>query len=1003
MEKSMKKISDPKLAFAIFDVFTELVCITDAANRMCYANPALRSFYTQPLNEDNPVFPWTDFSGEFSEAGNKIYSGLLSGWFMVTRQDISHLNLPKAHYMWTALPEPERVTETQLPQGQLAGEWYKTLFETSPSGIILLDERGTIVDANKAVSISSQYTRKQLLNQHISLLALPENHSNISTNIEKILTGITLNQEVTSRRKDGSFFYTLLSESAITLPNGRKGILSISNDISSYKKAEMALKESEKEFRTIANYTANWEMWLDKEGNVKWTNPAVYNFTGYTPEQFQSDPELMFKILAKPFRTKVKTAYRKALNGNKSKGIIFKYLNQGEERWLSVTWTAIRDKNGTIQGLRTSGQDITGFMLEQQARYASDTLNQKLIDNAPFGMHFYTLDKNNNLIFTNFNPAAGQILNIDHNLLIGKKLEEAFPNNKDMELIDRYRKAASHNRVWHSEKVTYKDSNISGAFEVRAFQTEPGQMVAIFNDITLRKVAEMALHESRQLFEVLTRMAPVGIFRTNREGATTFVNPKWCALTGLSYEEGIKGKYLQAIHPDDRAERLREWDAAVKSASSVISEYRFVRPNGSVMWVQGQAVPEMVDNEVKGFIGTITDITEIIDSKNELLRAKEKAEASNRLKTTFMQNISHEIRTPLNGIFGFAQLLSSGEYTEGEKREFMRFLDDSINRLTKTIDNIMEISMLMSGNMQKNEVVFNLHEWLNEIHQAYYQIAANKEIILILKDNIDKSESLIIADKALLKRIIEEITDNAIKFTNKGAVTICCSLPGDELIIEISDTGQGIDQVFMPMLFEPFMQQNAFLPRIKSSGGIGLSIVKGIADLLRGKVVVSSNTQDGTTLLVKVPVKRLTSRRDKLKPGSVVQSIKNPLILLVEDEEINLLFIKRLLSKYSCRLLISENGFHAIEQVKQHPGIDLVLMDIKLPGLGGYDTIRKMIQLKSDIKIAAVTAYSSLEDREACMAAGCIDFIAKPFHSKELFNLTGRLINWPFGNKTDNE
>lgn len=997
----MKKVSDPKFAFAIFDVFNELVCITDDSCKMIYANPALRAYYTSPLKEDTLDFPWSDFSGEFSKAGNKIYSNLLSGWFTVTRQDISHFNLPHTHYMWTALPEPERVTNTKLSQGQLAGEWYKTLFETSPSGIILLDEKGIIIDANQAVCDSSQYTRKELLNQHISLLALPENQPSISINIKKILTGITLHQEVTSRRKDGTFFYAFLSESAITLPNGRKGILSISNDISSYKKAEMALKESEKEFRTIANHTANWEMWLDRKGNVKWTNPAVYNFTGYTPEQFQHDPELIFKIIADPFRSKVRTAYRKALTGTKSKGIIYQYLKQGEERWLSVTWTAIRDRDGNIQGLRTSGQDITGFMLAQQARYASDTLNQKLIDNAPFGMHFYTLDKNNDLIFTNFNPAANQILNIDHNLLIGKKLEEAFPNNKDTELIDHYRKAASHNKVWHSEQVTYNDDNISGAFEVRAFQTEPGQMVAIFNDITVRKATEAALLESRQLFEVLTRMAPVGIFRTNREGATTFVNPEWCALTGLSYQDGIQGKYLQAIHPDDRGECLREWVAAVKSALPVISEYRFVRPDGSVMWVQGQAVPEMVNDEVKGFIGTITDITEIIDSKHELLRAKEKAEASNRLKTTFMQNISHEIRTPLNGIFGFAQILSSGEYTENERREFMYFLDDSINRLTKTIDNIMEISMLMSGNMQKNEVVFNLHEWINEIYQAYHQLAANKNIQLILKDNIDRDESLIIADKALLKRVIEEITDNAIKFTVKGSVTISCSLPEDELIIEISDTGQGIDQLFMPMLFEPFMQENAFIPRIKNSGGIGLSIVKGIIDLVEGKITVTSSTPKGTIISVEVPVKRLTSRREKPKPANVRQSISNPLILLVEDEEINLLFIKRLLGKYPCRLLISENGFHALEQVKQHPDIDLVLMDIKLPGLGGYDTVRKMIQIKPDLKIAAVTAYSSLEDREACITAGCVDFIAKPFHSKELFDLTGRLIHWPFGNQTN--
>src|SRR5690606_4001331 len=129
---------------------------------------------------------------------------------------------------------------------------------------------------------------------------------------------------------------------------------------------------------------------------------------------------------------------------------------------------------------------------------------------------------------------------------------------------ERYLKAAKFNQLWHSEQVTYVDNRISGVFDVRAFQTEPGGMVAIFIDITHRKATETALNESRQLFEALTTMAPVGIFRTNSEGATTFVNPEWCALTGMSFEDATQGKYLQALHPDDRAERMKEWEYAVK-------------------------------------------------------------------------------------------------------------------------------------------------------------------------------------------------------------------------------------------------------------------------------------------------------------------------------------------------------------------------------------------------------------------------------------------------------
>lgn len=233
-------------------------------------------------------------------------------------------------------------------------------------------------------------------------------------------------------------------------------------------------------------------------------------------------------------------------------------------------------------------------------------------------------------------------------------------------------------------------------------------MVATFSDITQRKKTEIALNESRILFETLTRMAPVGIFRTNAKGDTTYVNAKWCEITGLSYEEALDGKYLTALHPEDIKDRIDEWQNAVRTKTSVTAEYRFIQPNGTIIWVHGQAVPEIVEGEMRGFIGTLTDITELIDTQHELIRAKEKAEASNRLIIAFMKSLSHEIRTPLNGILGFAQLISSGGYSQEENEEFVGFLDKNIERLTTTIDNIMKVSLMAMDNMAENQDNFEI-------------------------------------------------------------------------------------------------------------------------------------------------------------------------------------------------------------------------------------------------------------------------------------------------------
>ncbi|KAF5046565.1 Autoinducer 2 sensor kinase/phosphatase LuxQ [anaerobic digester metagenome] len=429
----------------------------------------------------------------------------------------------------------------------------------------------------------------------------------------------------------------------------------------------------------------------------------------------------------------------------------------------------------------------------------------------------------------------------------------------------------------------------------------------------------------------------------------------------------------------------------------MISEYRFVRPNGTVIWVQGQVVPEVVDGQVKGFIGTITDITELIEIQHELIRAKEKAEASNRLKTTFMKNISHEIRTPLNGIFGFAQLIGSGEYSEKENLEFISFLDKSVTRLTKTIDNIMEISLLMSGNMVKNEGVFRFTDLIREVYRHYKPIAQKKGIELSLLMNGDEQTSLVITDKVILKRILEEITDNAVKFTEKGEVEIKYAITDTRVSIEITDTGIGISEEYLPLIFEPFMQENVYSTRVKNSTGLGLSIVHGSTLLLGGEIKVSSVQGTGTTINLSLPV-RIPGK--EFQPAEAKPEVRRnagfkPSILIVEDEAINRLFIKKLLSKHDCRLFTATGGPEAIALVRDKDQIDLILMDIKMPGMDGTEAVKLIRQINPEIKIAAVTAYGSVEDREKCLEAGCDDYIAKPFHGKDLFNLLHRLINWP--------
>ncbi|MHC1776884.1 MAG: PAS domain S-box protein [Lentimicrobium sp.] len=765
-------------------------------------------------------------------------------------------------------------------------------------------------------------------------------------------------------------------------------------NIKAQPKAEHLVIKQDEMLEAIAGYSANWESWFDNNGKIIWTNPASVKFTGYSPAEILALPDYVESLVAEHDRERISAVLQEALRGTDDSGVEFQCIRKDKSLFrIQVTWKHIFNKDGISLGIRTSGQDITNFRKAEENFSHTESLYRQMIDNAPFGMHFYQLNDQDELIFSSANQAADSILGIDHTILIGLSIGEAFPSLAGTGVIEHYREAARNNKIWVTDQIIYSDNKISGAFEVKAFQTVPGRMVAIFSDITNRKQAEEDLHESQQLFETLTRVSPVGIFRTDASGATTFVNPKWTELTGLSFQDAMDFKYLSAIHPDDRDERVKEWNTAVKKAKPVVSEYRFLRSDGSIIWVQGHAVPEFADGRLKGYIGTITDISELKRFEHELLHERDKAEASNRLKTTFMGNISHEIRTPLNGIIGFAELISSGNNTKEENEECIGFLNNSINRLTRIIDNIMDLSMMMSGNITVKSENFRLDLLLKEVVQQHELMATGKNLHFNIVELSHLAGKRVISDQSLIKRIFNELLSNAVKFTNQGSVGMVCQLNNNTLTFTVKDSGIGISQHLLPYIFEPFVQEDVYSARVNNSNGLGLSIVNEAVNLLGGKVVAESTPGSGTSITVSLPVTEVASENDTAvyKPGAFRKN-DQPVILIVEDEEINMIYLRRILNMKDYKLFLANNGLEAIKLVEQGNPIDLILMDMKMPGMDGFETTRRIKEINPEMRIAAITAYASESDRKECMEAGCDEYLSKPFQKNDLYQLIKRML-----------
>jgi PAS domain S-box-containing protein len=380
---------------------------------------------------------------------------------------------------------------------------------------------------------------------------------------------------------------------------------------------------------------------------------------------------------------------------------------------------------------------------------------------------------------------------------------------------------------------------------------------------------------------------------------------------------------------------------------------------------------------------------EILQKNKELDIERERALASDRLKTAFLNNVSHEVRTPLNGIAGFAQFLSEENISAEDREEFITALNTSVTRLTDTINDIMDVSLLMSGNMNIYPEEIFPRDLLQEVYKKHVYEAKVKNLIFKIQDDQPSESKSVISDYGMIKKIINEIVGNSVKYTVKGQVVFGVKLMNQHFEIFVKDTGIGISESAMPKIFEPFVQEDVSSTRTYEGSGLGLTIVKGLVDLLKGSIDVESDPENGTTFHVKIPdmrQKQIDNLPKEAKPGAE-SGIKKMSILIAEDEALNVLYVKRVFKNSDYQLYFAQNGQEAVDVVKQIPGINLVLMDIKMPVMDGLEATRIIKAFRPDLPVIAVTAYAANDDRHACMNAGCDEYVSKPFIADELIKL----------------
>ena len=386
---------------------------------------------------------------------------------------------------------------------------------------------------------------------------------------------------------------------------------------------------------------------------------------------------------------------------------------------------------------------------------------------------------------------------------------------------------------------------------------ESGQVTAIIGagrDITDRKLTEHALKESQLLFQTLADTSPVGIFRTRADGYTTYVNPRWCEMSGIAREQAMGNGWLQAVHPDERREVGKGWETASTENQISVAEYRFMHPDGKVVWVMGQAVPEMSpDGELIGYVGTITDITQRKILEQELeKRVGERTrelEAANKELEAFAYTISHDLRTPLRAVDGFARILLAEHWDQlsEEGRRVGSIIRDNAQNMGRLIDDLLAFSRISRFEVKKQDI--DMKELAAAVFDQLTTEEQKQKIAFILHPL-----ETVPGDPAMMRQVLVNIISNAIKFSafrEKPEIEISCMKKNEMVEFCVRDNGSGFNMEYSGQLFRVF--QRLHNPAEYEGTGVGLAIAQRLLEKHNGTIRAESIQGEGAAFYFSLP------------------------------------------------------------------------------------------------------------------------------------------------------
>ena len=752
------------------------------------------------------------------------------------------------------------------------------------------------------------------------------------------------------------------------------------------------LNESREKYKALYENAPLAYQSLDKDGCLMDVNPEWLKTLGYDREE----------VIGKNYIDFLHADWQGQFERNfpifKQRGyvhdLLFKIRHKsGHYLDISVEGSIGYHPDGSFKQTYCVFQDIT------ESKYATEKLMENeewyrlLHENAGMAIGYYKPDGT----IISYNKLAAKNMNGDPVDFAGKSILDVFPKPEAEFYLDRIKKSClSDLPIVYEDKISIP---IGDKYFISTFSKikDPDNQILgiqiISQDISEKKSAEIELIKTKSLLLEAERIANIGSWDWNLKTNETFWSDQLFEIYGCNKEDGVPSieNYLEQYNPEDHQKLQEAIERAISGVGVYSIEYRIFRFNdGAERLIQAKGELLLDENGLPDrLIGIARDITEQKQAERELISAKERAEESDRLKSAFLANMSHEIRTPMNGILGFADLLKEPDLTGAEQKEYIRIIEKSGNRMLNIINDIVDISKIEAGLMKLDLKESNINEQIEYIFTFFKPEVEAKGMKIFFKNHLPAKDAIITTDREKVFAILTNLVKNAIKYTEKGEIEIGYFKKGEILEFYVKDSGIGIPADRQLAVFERFIQADIEDRKARQGAGLGLSISRAYATMLGGRIWLESEEGVGSTFYFTIPCnaengKKFAIENDVLHAEIKVKNLK---ILVAEDELTSNQLISLFVQKCSREILNVRNGLDAVDACRNNPDIDLILMDIQMPDLNGYEATRQIRQFNKKVIIIAQTAFAQSGDREKAIASGCNDYISKPINKVELLVL----------------